>query len=191
MGTSISHRSPSTPNWGAAAAGYICAEIGVDRVVQEVWRAAINQPSGNLGIDLSAPIVSQCLQIAVHASTAHEASEETTRAIAFSGQASVAADLAHRAVVSTSRATGERVSAFVCALFSGATEYLVSRDLPGYVGFGERLKNVSDALAFKSHVRRHVESIVKAIPKPEGLDKDPGVWQTHVKNVLSSLTEGT
>lgn len=156
MGTSISHRSPSTPNWSAAAVAYICPQIGVDRVVQEIWRAAINQPSGNLGVDLSAPIVSQCLQIAVHASTPHEASEETTRAIALSGQASLAADLGHRAAVSTSRSTGDRVSAFVCALFSEASDYLVSRDLPGYVGFGERLKNVSDALAFKSHVRRHV-----------------------------------
>ena len=32
---------------------------------------------------------------------------------------------------------------------------------------------------------------MREIPKPEGIDQDPGVWRTYVKNVLSSLTEGT
>lgn len=190
MGTSISHRSPSTANWKAASAAYIYPDVRIDRAIEEVWRAAGNQPIGNLGVDLSAPIVAQCLQIAVEAPNPQEASRKTTMAIALSGEASLAADLASRAAVRASRETHGRVVAFTCTLFSEAADYLVSRDLPGYVGFGERLKSVSDAIAFKAKVRQQVETVVSKVSRPEGIEESPEIWKAYVKSVVSSLKGG-
>jgi hypothetical protein len=187
MGTSISHRSPLTSNWKAASAAYIYPDIKISRAVEEIWRAASNQPVGNLGVDLSTPIVAQCLQIAIQAPNPEEASRKTSMVIALSGEASLAADLAARVAVRTARETRNRVAAFAYTLFSEAADYLVSRDLPGYVGVGERLKNVSDSIEFKSNIRRQVEKIVCEIPIPKGIEKESRIWKSYVDDVVFSL----
>jgi hypothetical protein len=187
MGTSISHRSPSTPNWSAVAAAYTSPEISINRVVEEVWRAAINQPTGNLADDLANPIISKCLQIASEASTPQVASKQILTIITQSGQASLAIDIAQRATVYSAKSQYDRVEAFVASLFSQAADYLVSRDLPGYVGIGERLKNITDTINFKDNVRKEVENIVRGIPRPEGMHKDPAIWKIFVEKVISSL----
>lgn len=187
MGTSISHGSPSTSNWRAATAAYVSPSIPIRRAVREVWRAATHQPLGDLASDLSAPIISQCLRIAVQASSPQEASREASMAIALSGQASLAADLAHRAALQSSRSAQDREAVFTSSLFCAAADYLVSRDIPGYIGIGKRLKNVTDSIAFKQEVRQQVREIVSTVPRPKGLDRDPSRWKDYVATVVSSL----
>jgi hypothetical protein len=154
MGTSISQRSPATPSWHAVTAAYNSDVIPIPRIVQELWRAATNQPTGNLAADLGAPIIARCFAIALNAPSREEALFSAGREVALSGQASLAADLAQRAVVLSFRPGEDRASAFVQSLFSEARSYLVSRDLSGYVGMSERLHTVSDAIAFKNEIRQ-------------------------------------
>lgn len=187
MGTSVSHRSPTTSNWNAVAASYTSGQIPVDRVVKEIWRAATNQPAGDLANDLSKPIISQCLKIALIADNPKQAFRDSSRQIALSGEASLAADLAQRAVVKSSRTRIDRTEAFVQSLFSEAADYLVSRDIPGFVGIGDRLKTVRDAIVFKEKVRNRVAEVVSIIPRPRRLQDDPGNWKKYVETVVSAL----
>ena len=55
MGTSVSQASPSTTNWLAVALAYVHDAIPVDRLVQELWRAAQSEPAADWGALLSEP----------------------------------------------------------------------------------------------------------------------------------------
>ncbi|MBN1316518.1 MAG: hypothetical protein JXA42_13665 [Anaerolineales bacterium] len=188
MGTSMNQGSPRTPNWRAASIAYISDSIPLERAVQEIWRAAENQPEGNLPEELANPIVAKCLEIAKSAQTHNEASHDSRRAIAISGQASLAADIAQRAVVQSFQSKENREKAFAQALFSEAIDYLVSRDLPGYVGVGGRVKTVSQAIEFKNAIRSQVIRVINEIPQPSGLKSDPSIWRKYVFQVVSHLT---
>jgi hypothetical protein len=59
MGTSVNQSSPHTLNWKAAQAGYRDPSIPINRVTTEIWRAASNQPAGNLEQLLAHPIIAQ------------------------------------------------------------------------------------------------------------------------------------
>jgi hypothetical protein len=187
MGTSISHRSPSTPNWHAAISTYGTEAFTVDRVVKEIWRAATNQPIGDLKSDLAAPIISQCLGAALNAESPEQAYHNTSRMIALSGFSTLATDIAKRAVVSSFLKTENRNANFVKSLFSEAVNYLISRDLPSYVGTGDRIKNVSATMDFKKQVKNEVETIVGRHPIPNGLERDAEAWKTYVERTISSL----
>lgn len=185
MGTSINQRSPHTPNWRAASTAYTSRAISIDRAVQEIWRAATNQPAGDLAEDLSKSIVSDCFRIAVTASSRDEAIRQATMAIAFSGQASLAADIAQRAVVQCFRAPEDRAGAFTRALFAEAGNYLVSRDLPGYVGPEGRAHTVSEAIHFKSEIKSQIAARVAEVPRPAEVAGRG--WQDYVSRVVDLL----
>lgn len=185
MGTSINQRSPSTQNWRAATTAYTNEAVPIERAVQEIWRAATNQPTGDLARDLAAPIVAECLKIALTAPSREEAAISASRAVASSGQASLAADIAQRAVVQSFRSPGDRATAFATALFAEAGNYLVSRDLPGYVGAGGRARTVSESIAFKSQIREQIASHVSAVPRPSRLTGD--AWPGYVGDVVRHL----
>jgi hypothetical protein len=188
MGTSINQRSPATPNWHAVIAAYNSDSIPIPRIVQELWRAATNQPIGNLAADLGAPIIARCFAIALNALSREEALSSASREVALSGQASLAADIAQRAVVQSFRPGEDRANAFVQSLFSEAGSYLVSRDLPGYVGMSERLHTVSDAIAFKNEIRQQIIATVRTVPTPAGVARQPASWQEFVAHVVTRLT---
>lgn len=186
MGTSTSHRSPDTPNWHAAQAAYVNSSVPVERAVQEIWRAATNQSEGDISQQLANPIIAQCLSIAATAQSRTEALTEVSRHVALSGQASLGTEIAQRAVVLSFREGGDRVTAYASSLFSEASDYLVSRDLPGFVGEAGRAKNVSEALTFKAGIRRIVTDVVAAVPRPT-LDASGPAWSTFVLEVVDRL----
>src|SRR5688500_5916952 len=99
MGTSTNQRSPRLPRWDAVAATYRNDTLSVERVVQEVWRAASLQNDLNWAELVVAPAVSTCLRAAVNSSTAAEAATMATRDIFRLRQASFVAELAKRAAV--------------------------------------------------------------------------------------------
>lgn len=188
MGTSVSQRSPSTPNWDAALIAYETDIIPLDRAVQEIWRAATNQPEGNLGVDLGSPIVAECLRIAERANSRGQAVQEARRAIALSGQTSLAADIAQRAVSQTFARPHDRTAAFAASLFAEAGNYLVSRDLPGYIGPEGRAKTVSQAIGLKSVIQERIVAVVNQTPRPSGLSSSSTLWRTFVNDVVTRLT---
>lgn len=188
MGTSVNQRSPSTPNWDAALTAYETDVIPLDRVVQEIWRAATNQSEGNLGVDLGAPIVAECLRIVQSAVSREQAVQEARRTIALSGQASLAADIAQRAVTQTFAKPQDRTATFTESLFAEAGNYLVSRDLPGFVGPEGRARSISQAIRFKSAIQERIVAVVSETPHPKGLSSSPDLWRTFVNDVVTRLT---
>lgn len=185
MGTSINQRSPNTPNWRAASTAYTNRSISIERAVQEIWRAATNQPVGDLSRDLGKSIVAECLRIAVDSASREEAIQKANLVVAFSGQASLAADIAQRAVVQSFRTSEDRAGAFTAALFAEAGNYLVSRDLPGYVGHDGRARNVSEAIRFKGEIKRQIAARVAEVPRPP--DMVSHGWEGYVSRVVNQL----
>ena len=183
MGTSVNQRSAATANWAAAQAGYR-SEIAVERVVQEIWRAATNQPSGDLARLLGEPIVAQVGRIAAEGGTAAQVASAISREIARSKQASLGAEIAQRAAVQC-LTSENRVQAFGERLFAEACNYLLSRDLPGYVGGKNRNRTVEDALVFKSSVLQSTADAVTSTGRPD-LSSSSN-WRGYVERVVSRL----
>lgn len=188
MGTSVNQRSPSTPNWNAALTAYETESIPIERAVQEIWRAATNQPEGNLAVDLGAPIIAECLRITEGANSREQALRDVRRTVALSGQTSLAADIAQRAVTQSFTKLQDRTTAFVESLFAEAGNYLVSRDLPGYIGRDQRTKTVSEAIGLKSAVQAETVKVIRETPRPPGLLSSPQPWRTFVNDAITRLT---
>jgi hypothetical protein len=187
MGTSVSQPSPQTPNWNAVATTYINDTVPVDRVVDEIWRAATNQPIGNLSEDLGSPTIAECLKIAQTATSREQALHDARRAIVRSRQPSLATEIAQRAIVESFASTEERTVAFTQALFSQAGNYLVSRDLPGYVGLSERTRTVSDTITLKNEIRSEIASRVARIPITREIADNPVQWRNYVETATGIL----
>lgn len=183
MGTSVNQSSPRTLNWSAARSGYRDPSVPVERVAAEIWRAAGNQPLGNLADLLSRPIVATIGQLASQARSGVELARKSAFAVAQSKQASLAADLARRAAIQSVGAANP-LRAYSERLFSEATSYLVARDLPGYVGIG-RAKNVAQSVEFAAQVAKHVADVARSIETPSQITTQS--WATHVRTVVDSL----
>lgn len=188
MGTSKNQRSPRTPNWRAVDAAYTHAGTDVKRTAHEIWRAAWNEPEGGLASSLGTPIVARCLEAAQAATSATDAAQKIRRLLALSGEASFAGDLAQRAAVIAHGLEGDRTDAFVRSLFSEASNYLVSRDLPGFVGLAEKVRTVQSATALKVSIIREVASDVQSVPKPPGKLSNPTTWGRFVSSVVHHLS---
>ena len=185
MGTSVSQGSPSTPNWQAVQATYSSPTVPIERTVKELWRAADSQDEENLARDLRAPIVAECLRITLASSSRAEAIRNVSRAVAFSGESSLAAEIAQRAARSFSDA-GSSAGAFAKAVFSEAGDYLASRDLPGFVGLSEKIPKVSDLIALKESIRERIADVVEEVELPEQAYAAEG-WSNYAARVVSTL----
>lgn len=188
MGTSTNQRSPRTSNWKAVEAAYTHPGATIQRTAQEIWRAAANEPDGGLVGSLGSPIIAQCLGVVQNSHSATEAAQSVRRLLAMSGQTSLAGEIAQRAAVIAHETKGNPTNAFVRSLFSEASNYLVSRDLPGFVGLADRVRTVQNATAFKSSIMREVSSNVDLVPKPSGKLSSPKIWQKFVTSAVEQLT---
>lgn len=187
MGTSTNQRSPNTPNWRAAQLAYVEPGLPIDRTIQEVWRAALNQPTGNLLQSLSTEVVSDCLRITVESESREAALARASRHIAQSGEASLGAVIAQRAVALAFAEERDRTTAFASCLFAEASNYLVARDLPGFVGAGGRASSVSEAILFKRAIRDRIMARVEAVPRPKRPGDLARNWAAYVDAVTTGL----
>lgn len=183
MGTSVNQSSAKSPNWDAAHAGYR-ADLPVERVVQEIWRAATNQKEGDLANLLAQPIVARLGQIALEGASPVAVATAARREIAQSKEASLAADIAHRAAVQCV-SSENRAEAYGERLFAEACNYLLSRDLPGFVGRAHRNQTVADTLAFKTSVLETTAKVVHERGRPDFSTKE--TWRTYVTGVVDRL----
>lgn len=186
MGTSVNQKSPRTTNWSGVQVGYSSQTVPIPRLAQELWRAATNQPVGNLAVDLAAPVVSTCLQVALSAQSRREAATTVIERVAQSRQGSLAADIAQRAAIKCAGEMGDRAMNFAKALFGEASNYLVARDLPGFVGPSGRAQNISEAVQLKAAVRNDVEMVVSKGPAPP-TNADSAAWMHYVQSIVSQL----
>jgi hypothetical protein len=183
VGTSVNQRSPRTLGWQAVHATYRNHEIPIARVTSEVWRAATNQERGDLARLLSAPIVAKLGQLAARAHSRLDLSRAAATEIVRTKSSSLASEIARRAAIQC-MSSRDRISAYNQRLFAEATSYLVSRDLPGFVGHG-RVRTVTESLEFKSAVASHVARLVSEIGQPKSLA--PKGWEKHVQHVITAL----
>lgn len=184
MGTSVNQPSPKTINWRAAQATYRNADVPVERVLREMWRAATNQAEGNLANLLSQPIIARVRDIALQGGDATQVAMAASREIAESRQSSFAAEIARRAAVQSVTAE-DRAQAYSERVFAEASNYLLSRDLPGYVGDIGRNKTVSDSFQFKRAVLEAAANVVRLVGTPPS--NTPEAWHDHTTAVVDAL----
>jgi len=184
----MNQRSPKTTSWRSVDAAYLNPDVSIQRTVQELWRASANDEHG-LANSLGSKVLAQCVEIINNAQSAVDAAQRVRRLVALSGSSSLAADIAQRAIV-LSFTNQNRIENFVRAVFTEASNYLVSRDLPGYVGVGSRLRTVTDIAVFKSSVISEVASHVDSVPYPTGNLGEHQTWNKFVDSVVSRLIEG-
>jgi hypothetical protein len=190
MGTSTNQRSPRTPNWKSVEVAYTFPNIPVQRTAQEIWRAATQEPDGGIVSGLRSPVVARCLEIVQNSRSAIETAQKVKRLLALSGQTSLAGEIAQRAAVIAHQSRENRTNAFVKSLFSEASNYLVSRDLPGFVGTADKVRTVQTATALKTSIVREVSTNVSSVPKPSGKLTSPRNWQKFVNTVIDHLSGG-
>ena len=183
MGTSVNQSSPRTLNWKAAQAGYRDPKVSISRVASEVWRAALNQETGNIEQLLSQRIVARIGALLGETSSRMDLTRMSAIEIARSKHSSLAAEIARRACTQVAGASDWR-TAFTARLFAEATSYLVSRDLPGYVGLG-RLQNVAESMTFKSNLSQYAAEVATRVERPRQLTE--ANWAAHVRNVVNHL----
>jgi hypothetical protein len=188
MGTSINQSSPATSNWNAVWTCYDRDEVPVERIAQEVWRAATNQPKGNLGTDLGSPIVAECFRQATTAQSASAAQAAVRRQIIETGSNSLAAEIAQRALVRSFASPLAKTDAFVSLLFSEASNYLVARDLPGHVGRSNRTASVSSARALKRGICDLVATRAKTAAGAFTKGMSNAQWRSEVVSLLTKLS---
>lgn len=184
MGTSVNQPSPNTINWKAAQVTYQDPNAPIERVLREIWRAATSQPEGNLAVLLAEPIVARLRDIVAAGGDASEIGMAATREIALSRQASLAADIAHRAAVQSASAENP-AQAYSERLFAEASNYLLSRDLPGFVGNVGRNRTVAQSFEFKRTVLDAATRAVQQVPEPRS--STPDDWRAYTESVVHFL----
>jgi hypothetical protein len=188
MGTSVNQASPDTLNWRAAQATYQSAAFPIERVLQEIWRAATNQPKGNLASQLAEPIISRMRDLALQGRTPLEVAAAINREVAQSRQASLAVEIARRAALQCVGAQ-DRAQAYSERIFAEASNYLLSRDLPSYVGPNARNQTVADSAQFKQSVIGAAAQTVREVEMPRS--RTAAAWRKYTAAVIDRLKRQT
>jgi hypothetical protein len=183
MGTSSSTPSPRTLSWRAVEAGYRSPNVPVDRLIQEIWRAA--QRDGGWGELLAARAVQRVARIVIEAQSTQEALARASSEIVSTKSSTIATEVAKRAIPLAFREP-DRGAAFSRALFAEASNYLVSRDLAGFVGADYRSQTPKDAMTLKDVVRGRVREIVREAGPPRATSAT--TWRAYVAEALRRLT---
>jgi hypothetical protein len=183
MGTSVNQSSAPSANWSAVQAGYRTT-VPVGRVVQEIWRAATNQHEGDLVALLRQPIIAKIGQLARQRKPPQEVAADAARAITKSKTASLATDIARRAAVQAALSPNP-AETYGQRLFAEAANYLIARDLPGFVGGDHRNKSVPDAITFKDALLQNTVSKVKAAGPADFSSTKR--WDRYITTVIESL----
>jgi len=189
LGTSISQKSPRTLSWQAVGTAYDSDQVPVNRICQEVWRAATNQEAGDLSRDLASPFIGSCVQIAEKSQSIPEAMRAVRIEAVSQKHASIATSLAQRAVAAAVAVqnVSDRKSTFISSLIYEASNYLVSRDISGHVGRSQRTSSVSATTSLKDSVCRRASEVASAAFSKVSKGAE---WSKAMGQVVASLREG-
>ena len=177
-------------NWAAVAAGYVTDAVTLDRLIQEVWRAAQSQEESNWRTLLKTDGVALCLEATEGADAPDQAVSSAARAIVRARQSSLATEVAKRALAQGFLASGGPRRGFAECLFGEVTAYLVSRDLPGYVGERFRNHTVREAVDFKDRITAEVRQRVAGALEERGVPAadDRQGWNSFIDFVAARLS---
>lgn len=184
MGTSANHPSPRTLPWRAVQAGYQNANVPIERVVNEIWRACRSNPDA-IPERLASPVLFDCYKAVKSSDSMREAVDRVTNVITESKTNSVITELARRAVP-PSFAYSEPSKAWLQRLYVEVTNYLVSRDLPGFVGHEFRNGNVRQAIEFKSSLAAKVSQVVAEVRTDPTTNAE---WSDFTRVTAAKLAE--
>jgi hypothetical protein len=184
MGTSVNQPSPPTDNWRLVQDIYTDPTIGVEAALGQIWRAASNPTEMNLAALIADPVIGSFARLAESASSPAQAYDEATRFVSDNKVASLASDLATRAVLQCA-GRPDAPAHYRERLFAEATNYLVSRDLPGYVSPGSKLANVADARRFVQDITSAATAAVRNTPPPATADR--AEWPRYVARVIRAM----
>src|SRR5581483_37571 len=163
--------------------------ISVDRLVQEIWRAAQSDADAAWRDLLAAPTVRSLYLIAAGSADPQSAVIEANREIVRARGSSIATDLAKRAIVK-SFGFDDRSLGFIASLFREVSSYLVARDVPGYVGPQFRNRTAADIVHFKERLADHVTRVVTSAAAPPA-SPDVPAWDTFVGQMCDRLAGRT
>lgn len=184
MGTSRNDPSPNTPPWRMARAALGREQIGPERQIEALWRAAAADRGERLEQAFAEPVLASACAIAGRAGSVVEALNGFDTAVAEQGAAGLAVDMGRRALARTA-ARGGTAAEFAGELFAEAASYYAARDLPSYVGAAGRVQSAADSLQLKSEFRRVTKEMVGRVGVPA---TDPEGWRRYVGGVLQTLT---
>jgi hypothetical protein len=183
MGTSISHKSPSTSGWKMASQGYINPDISIRRIVAEIWRATQSQPKP-LQLAIKSEAVFDCGEALRDSTSAIQALKIARKKLIETKKSSVVTELAKRTIPEAFQAKNP-TKAWRSLLFSTITDYLVSRDISSYVGSKFRNKSISELISFKTAIRGVVKTIVE---KEKTVPTSFNDWGRYVEKIVHTLS---
>jgi hypothetical protein len=160
MGTSVSQASPNSLNWKAVSAGYASPDVAIDRVAAELWRAAENQEMP-ISVFLATDVMFACYQ-QLKIAESPEVITSVVNSLFYTFKAnSIVGELAKRAApVAAIHRNPAR--AWVELVFCYVSDYLVSRDVSGYVGRMFRNRTIPELVTFKQEIADKVRSVVSS-----------------------------
>lgn len=183
MGTSVSQMSPRTRGWNIVQTIYKTQTIPIERAVKEIWRAAETE-NNNLAGQLAAPLVEQIGLIASGGGSPVEVAAKIDSFIAESGHSNFGCELARLAAIKAAQVPSERRnSEFRERLFTEASNYLISRDISGFVGDNFRNKNISDLVEFKEQAKASTINAARRTIESSSVT----TWSDYVKSVVEIL----
>jgi hypothetical protein len=184
MGTSRNDPSPNTPPWRMARAALGREQIGPERQVEALWRAAAADRGERLESAFAEPVLASACAIVEGASSVIDALNGFDSLVAERGAAGLAVDMGRRALARAT-AKGGTAAEFAGELFAEAASYYAARDLPSFIGAPGRVQSAAESLQLKSELRRVTKEVVSQIGKPS---TDPEGWRQYVGGVLNALT---
>lgn len=182
MGTSSSHPSPSTTSWKPLKSCYTNSKIKTDIVVNNIWRAASHVDS-DITNQMKSEAVQLCLKAVQSSATADEAFSKANDSIISSGSNSIIAELGKRAIFVSFHSDNPKQQ-WVQAFLSEVTNYIVSRDISGFVGSNYRNRTVKDMIEFKKILAVNVKSVVHQAGDPPAKSAN---WSTYVERIIEKL----
>jgi len=183
MGTSTCHRSPSTSlPWRFANVGYQNPGVTNDQLVRDIF-IAVKATNGEEYVNsYSLPSIYSFVKMANTIKDPKDIEINADNEIVKNKDASIYVDIAKRALVKTitKKEKGEN---YISNLFAETAEYLVSRDVSGYLG-SEKIKKVKDIIKLKQQVRNIV---IKESKKVKTKIKSERDLRTHVHKIINNL----
>jgi len=160
MGTSISHGSPRTTNWKPVLACYIDDKFPKERIISEVWRASEKEATP-ISEMMKSDTIFRCYNAVIDSENYRDALQKFNDIVLETKQNSIVAEFAKR-VIPLAFQSNKPAEQWRISFFSEFTNYVVSRDVSGFVGNGLRNQSVTDLIEFKKSISNKVNQIVSA-----------------------------
>ncbi len=182
MGTSVSQSSPRNTNWSPVHAGYENEFIPKERIISEIWRASENEEAPISQV-LASDVIYQCYSAVNNSDSFQEAVQKFSDYIRESKSNSIVAEFAKRAIPASYQSENPAGN-WTARFFSEITNYVISRDVSGFVGENYRNKSVRDMVDFKKSVSGKVSEIISSESVNIRSQKD---WNSFIDQSISKL----